>query len=190
MKRDTDQTNLFIFLTKASLNKFWVTFFISFPVLNITLTSKPLCTMAEYFYSHYTIHTPLSDNDIESLLSSTVSNLFVWNFASRRSLSLIAKKLFEMGRRTFVYTGISYTEVTGLSYTRIAVIYLLEFRILKNWTFVYEWFVHWNFVYWNTGLLLMPELSTGISYTRKRTKNCNIDPDVRLTFSYETFYRL
>ena len=58
----------------------------------------------------------------------------------------------------FVYWG------TGLSYTRIAVIYVLEFRILKNWTFVYGWFVHWNFVYWSTGLLYMPELSTGISY--------------------------
>ena len=60
--------------------------------------------MAEGFYSHYHRsfhHTKLSDIDFESLLFSTVSKQYVWNFACRRGLliSLIARKFFEIGRR-------------------------------------------------------------------------------------------
>ena len=41
---------------------------------------------------------------------------------------------------------------TGLSYTEVRQISVLEFGILKHWNFVYVWFVHWNFVYWSTRL--------------------------------------
>ena len=68
-----------------------------------------LMTLAEGFYSPYRSlhHTPLSDINFESLLFSTDSNQSVWIFALL--ISLIDRKLFEIGWRKVWYPKLVYT---------------------------------------------------------------------------------